>query len=66
MTKPGTGTTSQLQHVNTEGVVPYRDLLDVSTYEREDVVVEHDQAGLILSNAPDKAHDMFAVHKVIE
>lgn len=56
----------QLQQVNTEGVLPYRDLLDVSTHEREDVIGEHNQEACILKNAPDQAHNMFAVPKVVE
>ncbi|MBX9977677.1 MAG: Asp-tRNA(Asn)/Glu-tRNA(Gln) amidotransferase subunit GatC [Alphaproteobacteria bacterium] len=60
------GWIDQLQQVNTEGVLPYRDLLDVSTHERDDIVVEHDQADLILKNAPLSAHNMFAVPKVVE
>ncbi len=60
------GWINQLQQVNTEGVEPYRDLLDVSTHERDDVVVENDQANLILQNAPSSAHNMFAVPKVVE
>jgi aspartyl-tRNA(Asn)/glutamyl-tRNA(Gln) amidotransferase subunit C len=60
------GWIDQLQQVNTEGVLPYRDILDVSTYERDDIVVEHDQADLILANAPSSAHNMFTVPKVVE
>ncbi len=60
------GWIDQLQQVNTDGVLPYPDLYEGSTYEREDVVIEHDQAELILKNAPEKAHGMFAVPKVVE
>lgn len=56
----------QLQQVHTEGVLPYRDLLDISTHERDDVIGEHDQEACILKNAPDQAHTMFAVPKVVE
>ncbi len=60
------GWIDQLQQVDTEGVLPYRDLLETSTYEREDCVVEDHQEALILANAPEKAHNMFAVNKVVE
>lgn len=56
----------QLQAVNTEAVLPYRDLLTHSTLERPDEVHEHDQANAVLSNAPDAAHHMFSVPKVVE
>lgn len=56
----------QLQAVNTDGVAPYRDLLTHSTHERDDTVGEHDQAHAILKNAPDQAHHMFSVPKVVE
>jgi len=60
------GWIDQLQQVDTKDVLPYPDLYAGSTYEREDIVVEHDQAELILKNAPEKAHGMFAVPKVVE
>lgn len=56
----------QLQAVDTQGVEPYRDLLTHSTHERADTVIEHDQADAILYNAPDQAHHMFSVPKVVE
>ena len=60
------GWIDQLQSVDTAGILPYQDMLDISTHEREDSVIEHDQADLILGNAPEKAHHMFAVNKVVE
>lgn len=60
------GWIDQLQQVDTEGILPCRDMCESSTHEREDVVIEHDQADLILQNAPDQAHHMFAVPKVVE
>ena len=60
------GWIDQLQQVNTEGVLPYPDLYAGSTHEREDVVIEHDQSEMILQNAPEKAHGMFCVPKVVE
>lgn len=56
----------QLQQVNTDGIAPYRDLFEVSTHERDDVIGEHNQETCILGNAPDQAHTMFAVPKVVE
>ena len=60
------GWIDQLSAVDTRGVVPYRDLLEVSTYEREDIVEVSNLEELILRNAPEKAHNMFAVPKVVE
>lgn len=60
------GWIDQLQQVKTDGMLPYPDLYAGSTHEREDIVIEHDQADLILKNAPEKAHGMFAVPKVVE
>lgn len=60
------GWIDQLQQVNTDGVHPYRDLLEISTRERDDVIGEHEQEKCILENAPDQAHNMFAVPKVVE
>lgn len=60
------GWIDRLQQVNTDGVHPYRDLLEISTRERDDVIGEHDQEKCILKNAPDQAHTMFAVPKVVE
>ncbi len=60
------GWIDQLSAVNTEGVAPYRDLFEESTHEREDVVLVSHLEDLILKNAPEKAHNMFAVPKVVE
>lgn len=56
----------QLQAVPTQGVPVYRELITQSTLERPDHVGEKDQSAAILKNAPDKAHDMFSVPKVVE
>lgn len=60
------GWIDQLAAVDTQGVTPYRDLFEVSTHEREDIVEVSNLEDLVLKNAPEKAHNMFAVPKVVE
>lgn len=60
------GWIDQLAAVDTTGVKPYRDLFEISTHEREDVITSGNQQEIILKNAPEKAHTMFAVPKVVE
>lgn len=60
----------QLQQINTQGVENYSDLqADIgvnSMPERPDKVDDGNCAEAVLMNAPEKAHDMFAVPKVVE
>lgn len=60
------GWIDQLSSVDTKNVLPYRDLFEISTHEREDVVEVSSMEDMILKNAPEKAHNMFAVPKVVE
>jgi aspartyl-tRNA(Asn)/glutamyl-tRNA(Gln) amidotransferase subunit C len=56
----------QLQQVKTDGVAIFSDQQDHHLKERPDRVTDGNRAEAILANAPDKAHGMFAVPKVIE
>lgn len=56
----------QLQQINTNGVENYTDIQSNSMPERDDIVVDGNCVEAVLANAPDKAHDMFAVPKVVE
>jgi aspartyl-tRNA(Asn)/glutamyl-tRNA(Gln) amidotransferase subunit C len=56
----------QLESVDVKGVENYTDSYPQSVPEREDVVKDGDRVNEILANAPEKAHNMFAVPKVVE
>lgn len=56
----------QLQQVNTDDVPPFSDLLTLAMAEREDTVTDGDKVDLVMMNAPESAHGMFAVPKVVE
>lgn len=56
----------QLAQVDTQGVENYTDLATHSMPEREDVVCDGGYVTQVLANAPDQAHGMFSVPKVIE
>jgi aspartyl-tRNA(Asn)/glutamyl-tRNA(Gln) amidotransferase subunit C len=56
----------QLQQVPTDGVENYTDLDLQGMPERADEVTDGGYVKDILVNAPEAAHDMFAVPKVIE
>lgn len=60
------GWVNQLQRVPTEGVEPMNNPVQGAAPQRDDVVTDGDYAADVLSNAPEKAHDMFAVPKVVE
>lgn len=60
------GWIDKLQNVNTDNVIPYKYCDETPLLERDDVIVEGDMVSLILQNAPEKAHFMFAVPKVVE
>ncbi len=56
----------QLQQVDTKNVENFSDLDEQSMLEREDIVCDGNCSEAVLANAPDKAHDMFSVPKVVE
>jgi aspartyl-tRNA(Asn)/glutamyl-tRNA(Gln) amidotransferase subunit C len=56
----------QLQQVNTDGVDIFSDQQDQHLKERADSVNDGNIVESILANAPEKAHNMFAVPKVVE
>lgn len=56
----------QLQEVDTTGVEVYQDTQDYEMTERKDEVTDGDMVDKILANAPEAAHGMFAVPKVVE
>jgi aspartyl-tRNA(Asn)/glutamyl-tRNA(Gln) amidotransferase subunit C len=56
----------QLQQVNTDGVDNFFDRQERQLPEREDQVTDGNYVTAVLANAPEKAHDMFAVPKVVE
>lgn len=56
----------QLEKVDVTNVPSYTDFQSQSLLEREDVVTDGQHVEEILANAPEKAHNMFAVPKVVE
>ncbi|WP_010302421.1 Asp-tRNA(Asn)/Glu-tRNA(Gln) amidotransferase subunit GatC [Candidatus Odyssella thessalonicensis] len=56
----------QLQQVNTDGVAVFSEQQAQHLPERTDSVSDGNIVDAILANAPEKAHGMFAVPKVVE
>jgi aspartyl-tRNA(Asn)/glutamyl-tRNA(Gln) amidotransferase subunit C len=56
----------QLQQVKTDGVENFSDRQGRAMPEREDNVCDGDYVESVLANAPESAHNMFAVPKVVE
>lgn len=56
----------QLEKVDVTGIENYTDCQPQSSPEREDVVTDGNCVDDILANAPEKAHNMFSVPKVVE
>lgn len=56
----------QLEQMNIEGAKVYAEHIDHTMVERDDVCTEGGVPEAILQNAPEKAHNMFAVPKVVE
>lgn len=56
----------QLQQVDTQGIDIFSDQQERQMPERQDVVCDGNIVEAILANAPEKAHNMFAVPKVVE
>jgi aspartyl-tRNA(Asn)/glutamyl-tRNA(Gln) amidotransferase subunit C len=56
----------QLNEVNVEGVEPLTGAAQMALRLRADVVDDGGDADRVLSNAPDRAGDFYAVPKVVE
>lgn len=56
----------QLSEVNTDHVAPLTSVHIESAPTREDIVNDGDKARCVLSNAPEKDLNMFAVPKMVE
>lgn len=62
------GFVEQLGEVDTSGVEPIANVLELETDAplREDAITDGDAPDRVLSNAPDRVQDFFAVPKVVE
>lgn len=56
----------KLESVDVKGVENYTDSYPQSVPERDDVINDGNIVEAILANAPEKAHNMFSVPKVVE
>lgn len=56
----------QLNEVNIDGVEPLTGAAQMALRLRDDVVTDGGDADAVLSNAPDRAGDFYAVPKVVE
>jgi aspartyl-tRNA(Asn)/glutamyl-tRNA(Gln) amidotransferase subunit C len=56
----------QLSELDTEGVAPMTSVVAVELPQREDAVTDGGYPDKVVGNAPDSAHDFFAVPKVVE
>lgn len=56
----------QLQQIDTSTVEIFSDQQELQMPERKDVICDGNIVQAVLANAPEKAHDMFAVPKVVE
>lgn len=56
----------ELDEVNCNGVTPIYDITTEQIVEHEDEVTEHNNVENLLSNAPLKMHNMFAIKKFVE
>lgn len=55
-----------LNELNTDNVEPTSHVLDISTPEREDTIVELLTTEEVFKNAPEREEDFFVVPKVID
>lgn len=62
------GFVEQLGEVDTSGVEPIANVLELETDAplRKDAITDGDAPDRVLSNAPDRVQDFFAVPKVVE
>ncbi len=56
----------QLSELDTEGVAPMTSVVAVELPRRADAVTDGGYPDKVIGNAPEAAHDFFAVPKVIE
>ena len=60
------GWIEQLNEVNIDGIAPLTGAATMALKMREDVVTDGGYPDKVLSNAPDRAGDFYAVPKVVE
>ena len=60
------GWIEQLSEVDTDGITPMTSVADMKMTERTDSVVDGDVLDKVLTNAPDRVGDFYAVPKVVE
>ena len=60
------GWIEQLSEVDTDGVAPMTSVADMKMAERTDNVTDGDVMEKVLTNAPDRVGDFYAVPKVVE
>jgi aspartyl-tRNA(Asn)/glutamyl-tRNA(Gln) amidotransferase subunit C len=60
------GWIEQLNEVNVDGIEPLAAAATIALKMREDVITDGGYPEKILSNAPDRAGDFYAVPKVVE
>ena len=60
------GWIEQLNEVNVDGIEPLSGASAMALNMREDVVTDGGMTDLVLSNAPERIGDFFAVPKVVE
>lgn len=56
----------QLQQVDTSAAEIFSDQQELQMSERDDVICDGDVVQAVFVNAPEQAHNMFAVPKVVE
>ncbi len=56
----------QLSELDTEGVAPMTSVVAVALPKRADEVTDGGYPAKVVGNAPESAHDFFAVPKVVE
>lgn len=56
----------QLQQVDTSTAETFTDHQEQQMPERKDIICDGNVVEAVLANAPEKAHNMFAVPKVVE
>jgi len=60
------GWIEQLSEVDTDGVAPMTSVADMKMAKRADSVTDGDVLEKVLTNAPDRVGDFYAVPKVVE
>ena len=60
------GWIEQLSEVDTDGVAPMTSVADMKMAKRTDSITDGDVLEKVLTNAPDRVGDFYAVPKVVE